>query len=65
MEIKIIFRNGISDRKYAEIEGLGLGETILYGRSDKKNPVMFSLIIKGTKKRVAEKLRKLMKIIEK
>ena len=65
MEIKIIFRDEISEEKYKEIEESGLGEIFPYGRSDKKNPVMFSLTLKGSKKEITKKIFQLAELIGK
>jgi len=63
MEIKLIFKKGTPNWLFLQIEKNLLGETVFFGRNDRKSPVMFSLTLKGTKKIVGQRLVYLAKLI--
>jgi len=63
MEIKIIFKKGTSWKICREIEKAGFGEAYYFGQSERKNPVMMTLFLKGNKKKIADFFKKIREII--
>jgi len=63
MEIKLIFKKGTPNWLFLLVEKYLLGDTVFFGRNDRKSPVIFSLTLVGPKKNVGQKLAKLAKMM--